>query len=625
MLNIPLKNLFSAIKTDEKGAILEAISRSQAMIQFDTSGRIITANENFLKTLGYSLEEVINKHHSMFVDPKEANSQAYRDFWDALKRGEYQARQFMRIDKSGNEIWIEASYNPIFDSDGKAFKVVKLATDITEQKIQNADFRGQIEALGKSSATIQFSLDGTILTANDNFLQTLGYDLSEVQGKHHSMFVEPSERNKPEYKAFWEELRAGKYRANEFKRITKDGSEIWIQASYNPIMGPNGELLKVVKFATDITEQKNRNADLEGQIEAINLSQAVIHFELDGTITDANQNFLDTLGYGLSEVKGKHHRVFVEADYGKSREYAKFWEDLRKGKFQSGEFKRIGKGGNEVWIQATYTPILDPNGKPFKVVKFATDRTKQVERRIEIDEIAASVDQSLGQIVGSVGGVQQQANSAATASEQTANTVQTVAAATEEFTASVAEVAQSMASSKDAVVEAVRELETANAETATLSEAATSMNDIVEIIDQIANQINLLSLNATIESARAGDAGKGFAVVASEVKSLAGQVGSATETIAGQISNIQGVADGMVVRLQTINKMFDEVHGAIANIASAVEEQSATTNEISSSIQSASAAVSEIDNSLKEIVDSAQSSTALASDGMDLCKRLRSD
>ena len=623
MLDFSLKNLIPRHHADEQSAIIEAIGRSQAMIQFDMNGNIISANDNFLKTLGFNLVEIINKHHSMFVDPSEVKGKAYKDFWADLRRGEFKSAQYMRIGKGGKEVWIQASYNPIMDGNGKPIKVIKFATDITDQKNQNANFRGQIEALGKSQATIEFNLDGTIITANDNFLKTLGYKLSEIEGKHHSIFVDPAERDAPEYAAFWKDLASGTYRADEFKRIAKDGSEVWIQASYNPIAGANGELMKVVKFATDITAQKKHNADIQGQIDAINGSQAVIHFEMDGTITDANPLFCGALGYELEEIVGKHHRIFVEEDYLNSAEYKKFWSELGKGKFQTGEFKRIGKSGDEVWIQATYTPIFDPNGNPFKVVKFATDRTAQVARRLEIDQIAVNLTQSLGDITGSVRSVEQQANSAATASEQTSHTVQTVASATEEFTASVTEVAQSMAASKDAVVEAVKELEAANTETTELSTAATSMNDIVEIIDQIANQINLLSLNATIEAARAGDAGKGFAVVASEVKSLASQVGSATETITGQISNIQGVADGMVTRLQGINKMFDEVHGAIANIAGAVEEQSATTSEISSSVQSAATAVAEIDGNLQEIVGAVQTSTSLANDGVALCDRLR--
>ena len=195
------------------------------------------------------------------------------------------------------------------------------------------------------------------------------------------MFVEPSYKDSTEYRQFWEKMGQGEYQAAEYKRIGKGGKEIWIQASYDPIMDANGRPFKVVKFATDVTEQKLRNADFEGQVEAIGKAQAVIEFNLDGTITSANQNFLATLGYSLDEIKGKHHRMFVEAGFGESAEYKEFWESLNRGEYQAKEYKRVGKGGKEVWIQASYNPILDPSGKPFKVVKFATDVTEQKLQR----------------------------------------------------------------------------------------------------------------------------------------------------------------------------------------------------------------------------------------------------
>ena len=154
-------------------------------------GTIITANQNFLDTLGYRLEEIQGKHHSMFVAPAERDSAEYRDFWANLNRGEYQAAQYKRVAKGGSEVWIQASYNPIFDRSGKPCKVIKFATDITAQKIRSMEDAGKISAIGRAQAVIEFNLDGTIITANDLFLGTLGYSLAEIQGKHHSMFVAP--------------------------------------------------------------------------------------------------------------------------------------------------------------------------------------------------------------------------------------------------------------------------------------------------------------------------------------------------------------------------------------------------------------------------------------------------
>ena len=239
-----------------QAGIVAAISKSQAMIEFSLDGVIQDANANFLGAIGYSLDEVKGRHHSMFVDDATRNGHDYRLFWEKLARGEYDAGQYKRIAKGGREIWIQASYNPILDASGRTIKVVKFATDITAQKVAAADFEGQIAAINKAQAVIAFDMNGVIQDANANFLAGLGYSLSEIQGQHHSMFVDPVERNSHEYRMFWEKLGRGEYDAGQYKRITKSGAEIWIQASYNPILDLNGRPAKVVKYATDITAQR---------------------------------------------------------------------------------------------------------------------------------------------------------------------------------------------------------------------------------------------------------------------------------------------------------------------------------------------------------------------------------
>jgi len=239
----------------ELNAQITALHRVQAVIEFDLDGTILQANENFLTTLGYTLEEIRGRHHSMFVDPEDVKSPQYREFWAKLGRGEFDAGQYHRLGKGGREIWIQASYNPVFDSSGRPYKVVKFATDITAQKSQAADFAGQLAAINKSQAVIEFSLDGRVLGANENFFATTGYTLDEVRGQHHSMFTEPEYRTSAEYQRFWEKLGRGEYDAGQYRRVGKGGREIWIQASYNPIYDMNGRPFKVVKYATDVTEQ----------------------------------------------------------------------------------------------------------------------------------------------------------------------------------------------------------------------------------------------------------------------------------------------------------------------------------------------------------------------------------
>jgi methyl-accepting chemotaxis protein len=534
-----------------------AISKSQAVIEFNLDGTIITANQNFLAAIGYTLEEIKGKHHSMFVEPAVRDSNDYREFWARLNRGEFQAAQYKRIAKGSKEIWIQASYNPIFDAKGKPVRVIKFATDITAQKIQGMEDAGKIAAMGRAQAVIEFNMDGTIVTANDNFLDAMGYSLAEVQGKHHSMFVTPADRDSGAYREFWAKLNRGEFQAAEYKRIAKGGKEVWILATYNPILNEAGKPFKVVKFATEVTEQKLKTADSDGQIAAIGKSQAVIEFNMDGTIRNANPNFLNAMGYALSEVQGKHHSMFVEADERNSHAYREFWESLNRGKYQAAEYKRIAKGGREIWIQASYNPILDLNGKPFKVVKYATDITAQAMARQK--------------------------------AERARGLIESVAAGSEEMSASIREISQTMTKSKENAAMATSRVEAADQQAVKLNNAAQAMSGIVQLIGDITGQINLLALNATIESARAGEAGRGFAVVASEVKNLANQAKQATDTISGEIEALNNVAGDVASSLVAIKTAIGSVNEFIASTAAAVEEQSIVTGDMSANMQRASA------------------------------------
>lgn len=483
---------------------------------------------------------------------------------------------------------------------------------------------GILAALDKSQAVIHFKLDGTIEWANQNFLDAMGYTLAEIAGHHHRLFVDPTESTAPAYAAFWEGLRAGKYQSAEYRRFAKGGREVWIQASYNPILGRDGKPFKVIKFATDITQEKLRNAEREGQIAAIGKSQAVIHFELDGTIQWANENFLNTLGYTLDEIKGKHHRMFVDGVESTTPAYAAFWDSLRAGTYQSGEYRRLGKGGHEVWIQASYNPILTASGKPFKIVKFASDITRQMKKRIESERVGALVDNGLNLISNSIGSARDSAANAASASQQTAAMINSVAAAAEEMNSSIGEIASSMARARDNVLVAQEQSRNADTATRQLAEAASAMSNVIDFISDIAAQINLLALNATIESARAGEAGRGFAVVANEVKNLAGQVDTATTRITTEIAGMQTVAADVGQRLGHIITDMNNVTEGITTVSSAVEEQSAVTREISANMQSASAALGALTQGVGTLSNEIDVAASSAQEGITLYHQLRS-
>jgi methyl-accepting chemotaxis protein len=318
----------------------------------------------------------------------------------------------------------------------------------------------------------------------------------------------------------------------------------------------------VVKYASDVTQRKLKAADFAGQIAAIRTSQAVIEFDMNGIVLDANENFLKTLGYTLAEIKGRHHGMFMPQGASETAAYRDFWAALKRGDFQSGEFERAGKGGRQVWIQATYNPINDLNGKPYKIVKFATGVTSQVVARMKSDRVR--------------------------------NMMEHVAAGAEQLNVSVQQIADAMAKSKDTASHAVTRVEAADQQAKRLSSAAGAMSSIVELIGHITGQINLLALNATIESARAGEAGRGFAVVASEVKNLANQATQATDRIATEIDNLNGISADVVSALDAIKNAIQNVSEYVSTTAQAVGEQSAVTNEMSSSMRQAAAEAASI-------------------------------
>jgi diguanylate cyclase (GGDEF)-like protein/PAS domain S-box-containing protein len=365
---------------------ITAIHRSNCVVTFDTNGILLEANSLFLEATGYASEEICGRHHRMFVGSAEAHSSEYQSFWKDLRRGVYRAGQYRRFGKDGREIWLQATYNPIFDANGRVTKVVKYATVITDVKRLQADHEGQIAAIHKTGCVISFDLDGTVIDANENFLEVTGYRYAEVLGRNHSMFVDPDCAHDIDYRQMWSGLSAGRHLAGEQRLIGKDGRVIWLQGSYNPICDPNGRPFKIVQYAVDITAEKERQAEIDGQIAAINRSTGVVTLALDGTILDANARFLDMLGYTGPELAGRHHAMLVERHVVDTPEYTEFWEKLRSGAYHAGLYKRIGKYGREVWIQATYNPILDPSGRPSKVLKLATDVTSNVSLSKAYDE-----------------------------------------------------------------------------------------------------------------------------------------------------------------------------------------------------------------------------------------------
>jgi methyl-accepting chemotaxis protein len=387
------------------------------------------------------------------------------------------------------------------------------------------------------------------------------------------------------------------------------------------VLDASGRPYKVIKFASDITEQKQRSAESQGQLNAISKSMAVIEFELDGTIRAANENFCKALGYESAEIVGRHHSLFIDASERGSADYRRFWAELGAGQFQSGEFRRFAKGGREIWIQATYNPIFDAAGKPVKVVKFALDVTAQVLARQRNQRIVEQVRSTARNLNGAAGeltqitariaenaeGSSSQSRSVAAAAEQMSRNNQTVASAIEEMGASIRSISGSTAEAAKVATNAVTKSRQTNETVTKLGESSREIGKVIKTITEIAQQTNLLALNATIESARAGEAGKGFAVVANEVKQLAKQSAQASEDIARRIEAIQSDTRLAVDAIAQIGRIIDEISAIQNSIAGAVEEQTAVTAEMARNVTEAVSAGESIAHSITKVSDAASS------------------
>jgi methyl-accepting chemotaxis protein len=540
----------SKLRNAEFEGKVTAIGRAQAVIEFDLGGHVLAANENFLRLSGYTLGEVVGKHHGLFVEPGYVASDAYRKFWQRLGRGDFDSAEYKRIGKDGREFWIHATYNPIFDLDGQPVKVVKIATDISASKLFTAECQSKMAALDRAQAVIEFDLKGHVIAANENFLALTGYRFDEIRGKHHRLFCDPAEARSDAYARFWNKLGEGEFDGGEYKRLAKNGREVWLQATYNPIFDPEGRPMKVVKFASDVTQAKLRNAEFESKVNAIGRAQAVIEFDLEGNVLDVNDNFLRAAGYSRREVLGQHHSLFCSHEHVTSLEYRNLWLRLGKGEFVSQRFQRVGKFGRDVWLQASYNPILNLKGEPIKVVKYAYDITEQVQMEQRVIRKTHEMTDSVRSLAEAIQAISQSTHTAADLAHKTQINAH---------------------GGFDALQKSIDSM-------LLIQKSSGEITEIVKVIGEIASQTNLLAFNAAIEAARAGEHGVGFSVVAGEVRKLAERASTAAREISKLIDESTG-------RVNQGTQVSQQAKDAFEQIVNSVEKTSDSIRSISDATQ----------------------------------------
>jgi methyl-accepting chemotaxis protein len=660
--------------------MLAALDRSQAIIEFDLGGRILSANRNFLDTMGYSLEQIKGQLHSMFVEPDYARGAEYRGFWDRLNRGEHISGKFKRIGHDGKEVWIQASYNPVLDGSGKPFKVVKFATDITqaEKEATTAIFKST-GFDGSSVAMMMVDRDFKVTFINESTKKLLrdntaafrsiwpSFDPDKIIGTCIDTFHKnPAHQRQllsdPSRLPFRTDISVG---------------DLKFALSVSGVFDARRNYVGNVLEWADVTETRV-NA---GMLGALQRSQAIVEFGLDGKILAANKNFLDTMGYTLDEVKGQHHSIFVDPAYRQSGDYRAFWDKLARGEFDAGKYRRLGRGGKEIWIQASYNPILDGNGKPFKVVKFAQDITaiEDERRRNEEERAAKAAEQarvvsslaaglkglSAGNLTSRLneafageyeqlrqdfnatvmrlqetmqtvltatsgistgaGEISQAADDLSKRTEQQAASLEETAAALEEITATVKKTAQNakeastiVTTAKSAAENGGQIVDTAIRAMGQIEQSSKQITDIIGVIDEIAFQTNLLALNAGVEAARAGDAGKGFAVVASEVRALAQRSSEAAREIKTLIkASSEHVASGV--------KLVGESGEALRKIVSQVVEINALVTEMAQAAQQQSTGIEEVNTAVTQMDQVTQQNAAMVEQSTAASRNLASE
>ncbi|MDX2193764.1 MAG: methyl-accepting chemotaxis protein, partial [Gemmatimonadales bacterium] len=632
-----------AARTGADGALLAAIGASQAMLVMRPDGTILDANDAFCGLTGWSAADLVGKPHAQVVDAATRGSAAYQELWARLGRGEGASEEARRVGPGGREAWLRATFAPVRGRDGTVERVVELGTDVTAQHQAVEELRAELKVrtdiMNVTSIVSEADLKGDILNVNDKFVEVSKYSREELIGAPHSTTRHP-DMPKETFKQLWGTIGRGETFRGIIKNRAKDGTPYYVDAVIAPILGKNGKPRKYLGVRYDITEAELERHEMRGMLNAINRSFASIEFQLDGTILNANENFCQAMGYALSEIQGKHHRMFVDPTYAASGEYREFWERLARGEFFVGQYRRLAKGGREVWIQATYSPVTDEMGRPYKVVKYASDITAlkrtlseatrvlqriaegnltdrmqgtyEGEFKVLFDAVNLCTDNLVnmvheiqsasGQITNSSGEIATGNADLSRRTEQQASALEETASSIEELTSTVKQNAEN-ARQANALASGAREqaqkggtvVSSAVTAMAAINTASKKIADIISVIDEIAFQTNLLALNAAVEAARAGEQGRGFAVVAAEVRNLAQRSAGAAKEIKALINDsVEKVGEGSRL-VDASGQTLSEIVASVSRVSEIVAEIAGASHEQAVGIEQVNQAIAQMD------------------------------